>query len=165
MSKVPHYIYLRKPTGFGLASALDGIQFDGLTDVYNNIAMGSCTEKIVSELGITREAQDEYAIGSYKKAREAQEKGIFEWEIVDIVEQDQKGKEKRISKDEECQKFLPDKFAGLKPVFAKNGTITAANASKLNDGAATLILMSEDTAKERGLKPLARILGFEDAEV
>jgi acetyl-CoA C-acetyltransferase len=127
--------------------------------------MGSCTEKICTELGITRESQDEYAIKSYHKTREAQEKGIFDWEIVDIVEQDNKGKEKRINKDEECQKFFPDKFATLKPAFAKNGTITAANSSKINDGACSLLIMAEETAKERGLKPLARIVGFEDAEV
>lgn len=164
MSKAPHYIYLRKPTGYGHAQAVDSIQFDSLTDVYSNTLMGACTEKICSELGITREAQDQYAIQSYMKARKAQESGIFDWEIVDIVEQE-KGKEKRISKDEECQKFFPDKFPGLKPAFAKNGTITPANASKLNDGACTIIIMAEETAKERGLKPLARILGYEDAEV
>jgi acetyl-CoA C-acetyltransferase len=165
MSKAPHYIYLRKPTGYGHAQCVDSIQFDTLTDVYNNILMGSCTEKVCTELGITREAQDEYAIKSYQKTRDAQEKGIFDWEIVDIVEQDNKGKEKRINKDEECQKFFPDKFATLKPAFAKNGTITAANSSKINDGACSLLIMAEETAKERGLKPLARIVGFEDAEV
>ena len=165
MSKAPHYLFLRKATGYGHVQAVDSIQFDTLTDVYNNILMGSCTEKVCSELGITREAQDEYAIKSYNKAREAQEKGVFDWEIVDIVETDNKGKEKRHSKDEECQKFLPDKFPSLKPAFAKNGTITAANASKINDGACTIVLMAEETAKERGLKPLARIIGYEDAEV
>ncbi len=164
MSKAPHYIYLRKPTGYGHAQVVDSIQFDTLTDVYSNTLMGACTEKICSELGITREAQDQYAIQSYMKARKAQENGVFDWEIVDIVEQE-KGKEKRISKDEECQKFLPDKFPSLKPAFAKNGTITPANASKLNDGACTIIIMAEEVAKERGLKPLARIIGYEDAEV
>ena len=86
MSKLPHYIYLRKGQGYGHAQVVDSIQFDGLTDVYNNILMGSCTEKVCSEMGITREAQDEYAIQSYHKARKAQEAGIFDWEIVDIVE-------------------------------------------------------------------------------
>ena len=165
MSKAPHYMFLRKPTGYGHVQAVDSIQFDGLTDVYNNMLMGSCTEKICSEMGITREAQDQFAIQSYNRARQAQEKGLFDWEIVDVVEQDGKGKEKRISKDEECQKFLPEKFPSLKPAFAKNGTITAANASKLNDGACSVVIMAEDVAKERGLKPLARILGYEDAEV
>lgn len=127
--------------------------------------MGSCTEKVCSEMGISREAQDQWAIQSYNRARAAQESGKLDWEIVDIVETDNKGKEKRINKDEECQKFLPEKFPSLKPAFAKNGTITAANASKINDGACSLILMSEEAAKERGLKPLARILGYEDAAV
>jgi len=116
-------------------------------------------------MGISREAQDQWAIQSYNRARAAQESGKLDWEIVDIVETDNKGKEKRINKDEECQKFLPEKFPSLKPAFAKNGTITAANASKINDGACSLILMSEEAAKERGLKPLARILGYEDAAV
>jgi acetyl-CoA C-acetyltransferase len=165
MSKAPHYLYLRKPTGYGNAQAVDSIQYDTLTDVYNNILMGACTEKVCSELGLTREAQDEWAIQSYHRAREAQEKGIFDIEIVDIIEQDNKGKEKKISKDEECQKFLPEKFPTLKPAFAKNGTITAANSSKINDGACSIIIMAEDVAKERGLKPLARIIGYEDAEV
>ncbi len=86
MSKAPHYIYLRKPTGYGHAQVVDSIQFDTLTDVYSNTLMGACTEKICSELGITREAQDQYAIQSYMKARKAQENGVFDWEIVDIVE-------------------------------------------------------------------------------
>ena len=115
-------------------------------------------------MGITREAQDEFAIKSYEKARAAQSKGVLDWEIVDIVEEN-KGKQIRINKDEECQKFLPEKFPQLKPAFAKNGTITAANSSKINDGACSFVLMSEQAAKDRGLKPLARILGYEDGEV
>lgn len=89
---------------------------------------------------------------------------MLAWEICDVVIQDKKG-EKKISKDEECQKFLPDKFPGLKPAFAKNGTITAANSSKINDGACAFVLMSEAAAKERGLKPLARIVSFDDGAV
>lgn len=115
-------------------------------------------------MGITREAQDEYAIKSYNKTRKAQESGLLDWEITEVVEM-VKGKEQKITKDEECQKFLPEKFAGLKPAFAKNGTITAANASKLNDGACSIVIMAEEVAKERGLKPLARIIAYEDAEV
>lgn len=165
MSKAPHYMFLRKAAGYGHVEAVDSIQYDALTDVYNKILMGLCTEKVCSELGITREAQDEYAIKSYNRARAAQEAGVFDWEIVDVVEKDNKGKEKRIAKDEECQKFLPEKFPQLKPAFAKNGTITAANSSKLNDGACTIVLMAEEVARERGLKPLARILGYDDAAV
>ena len=165
MSKLPHYVYMRKPVAYGNTQLTDSIQFDGLTDAYNSMLMGSCTEKVCSEMGITREAQDEYAISSYLKARKSQETGVFDSEIVDIIETDGKGKEKKINKDEECQKFFPEKIPQLKPTFAKSGTITAANASKLNDGACALILMSEEAAKERGLKPLARIVGFEDGEV
>ena len=164
MSKSPHYMYLRKPTGFGEGMALDSIKYDGLTDVYNQILMGSCTEKVVSEMGISREAQDEFAIQSYEKARAAQEAGILDWETVEVILKGRKG-ETKIARDEECQKFMPDKFASLKPAFAKNGTITAANSSKINDGACAFVLMSEDAAKERGLKPLARIVAYEDAAV
>lgn len=165
MSKAPHLLYLRKPTGYGHASAIDAITFDGLTDAYNNILMGSCVEKNVSEMGISREAQDEFAIMSYTRARKAQENGWFRNEIQTISEVDRKGAEKVVSEDEECKKFMPDKFPGLKAAFQKEGTITAANASKINDGAVGIVLMSEETAKERGLKPLARIVGFDDAAV
>ena len=162
MSKAPHYMYMRTPTGFGNGTAVDSIQFDGLTDVYNSILMGSCVEKTCSEMGITREMQDEYAIESYNRARAAQEAGLFDWETVDVIQQTRKG-EVKFSRDEECRKFMPDKFPGLKPAFAKNGTITAANASKINDGAACMVLMSEEAAKKRGLKPLARLMAWEDA--
>ena len=164
MSKAPHYAYLRQATTYGENTLLDAIKSDGLTDVYNQILMGSCVEKVCSEMSISREAQDEYAIESYNRARAAQENGFFDWETVEIIQQDRKG-ERKFSRDEECQKFMPDKFAGLRPAFAKNGTITAANASKINDGAAALVLMSEQAAKDRGLKPLARIVGYEDAAV
>jgi acetyl-CoA C-acetyltransferase len=163
MSKAPHFLYLRKPTGYGNASAIDSIAFDGLTDAYNNIPMGSCVEKNVSKMGISRESQDEFAIMSYTRARQAQENGWFKSEIQNVSEVDRKGAEKVISEDEECKKFMPDKFPGLKPAFQKDGTITAANASKINDGAAGIVLMSEEAALERGLKPLARIVGFDDA--
>ena len=164
MSKSPHYMYLRKPTAFGESTVLDSIKHDGLTDVYNQILMGSCVEKVISDMSISREAQDEFAIESYNRARAAQEAGILDWETVEVVMQDRKG-EKKFSKDEECQKFLPEKFPGLKPAFAKNGTITAANASKVNDGAVGMVLMSEQAARDRGLKPIARILAYEDAAV
>ena len=116
MSKAPHLFYLRKPTGYGHASAIDSITFDGLTDAYNNILMGSCVEKNVSEMGISREAQDEFAIMSYQRARKAQENGWFKNEIQNISEVGKKG-ETIHSEDEECKKFMPDKFAGLRPAF------------------------------------------------
>lgn len=102
MSKVPHLMYLRQPTGYGHASMIDSIQFDGLTDVYNNMLMGACVEKNVSELGISRAAQDEYAIMSYTRAREAQKNGWFKDEIQVITEVDKKGKETIYAEDEEC---------------------------------------------------------------
>merc|ERR1712100_945394 len=111
MSKCPHYAYLRMPTAFGPGKLLDSIQADGLMDVYNNILMGSCVEKLCTEMNITREAQDAYAIASYEKTRANQEKGIFDWEIVDVIQQTKKG-ETIINQDEECKKFMPQKFAG-----------------------------------------------------
>lgn len=164
MSKIPHYAYLRMPTTYSHAKLIDGLMHDGLTDVYNGFAMGNCVEKTNSEFQITREQQDEYAIKSYEKAREAQVDGTFEWEISPVEEQTRKGKITH-EKDEECQKFMPDKFKALRPAFDKLGSITAANASKINDGASALILMEEEHALDRGLKPLARIIGFEDAAV
>ena len=161
MSKVPHYVNIRTPTTYAHSNLIDGLINDGLTDVYNSIPMGSCTEKVNAEMGITREMQDEWAIRSYNKARLASSDGTFDWEIVDIINQTSKG-EVKINKDEECQKFLPEKFAKLKPAFIKNGTITAANASKLNDGASCMILASEKYAKDKGLQPLARIVSYAD---
>ena len=112
MSKSPHYTFLRRPTSYGEATVLDSIKHDGLTDVYNNILMGSCVEKVCSEMGISRQAQDEYAIESYTRARAAQEAGILDWETVEVTQQDRKG-ERKFSQDEECQKFFPDKFPQL----------------------------------------------------
>jgi acetyl-CoA C-acetyltransferase len=164
MSNIPHYAYLRSPTTYAHARLIDGLMFDGLTDAYDNIAMGNCVEKTNRDFGFTREMQDEFAIKSYEKAREAQSNGTFDWEITAVSEETRKGTVTH-DKDEECQKFMPDKFTKLRPAFEKNGSITAANASKINDGASALILMEEDAAKARGLKPLARILGFDDAAV
>jgi len=113
---------------------------------------------------ISREAQDEYAIRSYERARENAKNGVFAAEIVEIIEKTAKG-ENRIFEDEECQKFLKDKFPLLKPAFSKTGTITAANASKLNDGACAFVVMAEEVALARGLKPLARIIAYDDAEI
>lgn len=164
MSNIPHYSYLRSPTTYSHAKLLDGIIFDGLTDVYNNVAMGNCVEKTNKDFGFTREQQDAYAIRSYERARAAQADGTFDWEITPVEEKTRKGTTLH-EKDEECQKFIPDKFPSLKPAFDKNGGITAANASKINDGASVLILMEESHAISRGLKPLARIIAYDDAAV
>lgn len=164
MSKCVHYQYLRSANVYGHSQVTDSIQLDGLTDVYNNILMGACTEKICGEMNITREAQDAFAIASYERARAAQSAGLFDFEISEVIQKTKKG-EIAIKMDEECQKFMPDKFPALKPAFAKTGTITATNASKINDGACAFVVMSEDAAKARGLEPLARIVAYEDAGV
>ncbi|CAK8991517.1 Acetyl-CoA acetyltransferase A, partial [Durusdinium trenchii] len=165
MSQVPHYMRARTATQYGNVSALDGIQHDGLTDPGKNILMGLCTEGVVKELGISREDQDAFAISSYEKARQAQADGVLASEIAEVVITDRRGKETVVSEDEECKKFFPEKFASLRPAFDKEGTITPANASKINDGAAALVLMDEQEAKDRGLQALARIVGYEDAAV
>lgn len=164
MSKIPHYAYLRAPTTYSHAKLIDGLMFDGLTDAYDNIAMGNCVEKTNRDFKFTREQQDKFAIQSYEKARQAQSDGTFDWEITPVEEETRRGK-KTHDKDEECQKFMPDKFASLRPAFEKSGSITAANASKINDGASALILMEEDEAKARGLTALARIVAFDDSAV
>lgn len=164
MSKCVHYQYLRAPNMYGHAQVQDSIQLDGLTDVYNNILMGACVEKIVAEQSITREQQDHFAIQSYERARAAQQAGVFDWEIQEVVQKTRKG-ETTIKTDEEPSKFFPDKYPGLKPAFSKTGTITPANASKINDGACAFLLMSEEAAKARNLQPLARIVAYEDAAV
>jgi len=164
MSKCVHYQYLRAPNVYGNSQVQDSIQLDGLTDVYNNILMGACSEKFCSELNITREAQDHFAITSYERARAAQAAGVFNWEITPVLQKTRKG-EVEIREDEEPKKFMPDKFPSLKPAFSKTGTITPANASKINDGACAFVMMSEDAAKARNLEPLARVVAYEDAGV
>ncbi len=166
MSLVPHYLYIRKPYPWGEATMVDGIQFDGLTDSFNRSLMGNCAEKTNKELNITRQEQDEYCISSYEKAITANKQGLLAKEIVPLILQDQKKKQEiTIGEDEECQRFLKDKIPTLKPVFEKNGTITAANASKNADGGCALVLMSEKLALEKGLKPIARVIGFADSEI
>jgi len=165
MSNAPHYLRIRKATGYGDTAAIDAIQFDGLTDAYDNVLMGKCTERVISEFGLTREEQDKFAIASYEKARAAQAAGYFVDEIVPVEIKGRKGDVTVVSEDEECKRFFPDKFGSLRPAFAKDGTITAANASKINDGAAAIVVMAESEAAARGLKPLARIVSYEDAAV
>ena len=166
MSLVPHYLYIRKPFPWGEATMVDGIQFDGLTDSFNGMLMGNCAEKTIKDLNISRQEQDEFCIASYEKAIAASKSGLFAKEIIPLIIQDKKTKKEiTISEDEECQRFLRDKIPSLKPVFDKNGTITAANASKNADGGCALVLMSEKLAKEKNLKPIARIIGFADSEI
>jgi len=157
MSNAPFYVMnTRKGTPFGNQQLLDGIAYDGLTDAYNNCAMGVCAEKTAEEMGISRELQDAYCINSYQKTIKAIEDGRLEGEIMPID---------KCERDEEPFKFKPEKIPLLKPVFAKSGTVTAANASKLNDGGAAVIIMSEEAVKRNNVKPMARIVSFADCEV
>lgn len=164
MSNVPYYLDKAR-TGYklGHGTLTDGLVKDGLWDVYNNFHMGSAAELCAREMNISREAQDDFAIQSYTWAAAAHEAKKYDAEIVP-VEIPQRGKDSIwVTADEEYTKVNFDKVRTLKPVFEKDGTVTAANASTLNDGASALVLMSGDKVKELGLKPLAKILGFADA--
>lgn len=165
MSNVPYYLDKAR-TGYrlGHGQITDGLVKDGLWDVYNDYHMGSAAELCATECHISREDQDAFAIASYKKAQAAQNEGKFTEEIVPVEVKDRKGEITLISNDDEPFAVKFDKIPSLKPVFKKDGTVTAANASTLNDGAAALVLMSADKAKELGLKPVARILAYADAQ-
>ncbi|WP_266202443.1 acetyl-CoA C-acyltransferase [Pontibacter kalidii] len=165
MSNVPYYLdKARFGSKLGHGQMIDGLLKDGLWDVYNDFHMGNAAENTARELKITREMQDEYAVNSYKKVAEASKAGLLKDEIV-AVEVPQRGKDPMVvAEDEEFSKVNFDKIPGLKPVFDKAGTVTAANASTLNDGAAALVLMSKEKAEELGVKPIAKIRGFADAE-
>jgi acetyl-CoA C-acetyltransferase len=165
MSNVPYYLdKARNGYRLGHGQLTDGLVKDGLWDVYNDYHMGSAAELCASECGFSREEQDAFAISSYKKSQSAQQEGRFTSEIVAVEIKDRKGDISLIDKDEEPFAVKFEKIAGLKPVFQKDGTVTAANASTLNDGAAALVLMSADKARELGLKPLAKILAYADAQ-
>ena len=166
MSNIPHYLKkVRQGFPLGNSEIIDGVIHDGLWDIYNDQHMGMCAEKCATDYDIGREEQDEYAVMSYQRAKEAVEAGIFKEEIESVDVASGRGKSTTISVDEEPTTASISKFARLRPAFKKdNGTVTAANASSLNDGAAAMVLMTEDAASELGLMPLARILGFGDAE-
>lgn len=164
MSNIPYYLLkARYGYRYGHGELLDGLQYDGLTDVYNHCAMGVCADNTAREMQITRQDQDNYAITSYRRAAEAWKAGRFNDEVVPVEIKDRKGNVTLFSEDEEYRNVNFEKIPGLKPVFGKEGTVTAANASTINDGAAALVLMSADRAKSLGLKPLAKIRGFADA--
>lgn len=164
MSNVPYYIpKARFGYKYGNAELIDGLVKDGLFEVYYKFPMGNCAENTAKEMNITREEQDAYAIQSYKRSAEAWEKGMFKDEIVPVEMLGRKGETILIDEDEEFRNVMFDKIPSLKPVFDKNGTVTAANASTMNDGASALVLMSKEKAEELGLKPLAKIRGFADA--
>jgi acetyl-CoA C-acetyltransferase len=163
MSLIPHYMNLRNGTKFGPATMIDGMQKDGLTDAYDNNAMGVCADLCAVEYNFTREDQDNFAIQSYERSAKAWEDGKFENEIVPVAVPQKKGDPIIISKDEEFTNVKLDRIPTLNAAFTKDGTVTAANASTINDGAAALILMSEEKAFSLGLKPLAYIKSYADA--
>jgi len=164
MSNVPYYVpKARFGYKYGNAELVDGLVKDGLFEVYYKFPMGNCAENTAKEMNITREQQDAYAIQSYQRSAAAWEAGMFKDEIVPVEMLGRKGETILMEEDEEFRNVMFDKIPSLKPVFDKNGTVTAANASTMNDGASALILVSKEKAEELGLKPLAKIRGFSDA--
>ncbi|SHJ26350.1 acetyl-CoA C-acyltransferase [Flavobacterium haoranii] len=163
MSLIPHYVHLRNGVKFGPTTMVDGLQKDGLTDAYDNNAMGVCADLCASEYNISREEQDRFAIQSYERSAAAWEAGKFNTEIVPVEVPQRRGEPIIVSKDEEFTNVKLDRIPSLPAVFTKEGTVTAANASTINDGAAALVLMSEEKANELGLKPLAYIKSYADA--
>lgn len=164
MSMVPHYLPNSR-NGFRLGDAklVDGMVLDGLTDVYNAQHMGNCAELCASEKNISREAQDAFAIESYNRAAAAWQAGKFKDEVVPVEVPQRRGDAIVVSEDEEYKNVKMDKIPQLRPVFQKDGTVTAANASTLNDGAAALVLMSKEKAEALGLKPIAKVVSHADA--
>ncbi len=165
MSNVPFYVdAMRWGNKYGNATLIDGLAKDGLTDVYDGLAMGNAAELCARECSISREEQDAFAIESYKRSQAAWEAGKFDNEIVPVEIPQRKGEPVIFNKDEEPFNVKFDKIAGLRPAFQKDGSVTAANASTMNDGAAAVLLMSKEKADELGLKPIARIVSYADAE-
>lgn len=163
MSLIPHYLHLRNGQKFGPAQMIDGMQKDGLVDAYDQNAMGTCADLCATEYNFSREDQDNFAIESYKKSAKAWEEGKFDNEVVPVEVPQRKGDPIIVKQDEEFKNVRMDKISSLRPAFSKDGTVTAANASTINDGAGAMILMSREKAEELGLKILATIKGFADA--
>lgn len=164
MSQVPFYLENNRwGAKYGHGQVIDGLAKDGLTDVYGSVPMGNCAETCAKEMNISREEQDNFAIESYKRSAAAWAAGKFKEEIIPVEVKTKKG-DILFSEDEEYKNVMFDKIPGLKPVFQKDGTVTAANASTMNDGAAALVLMSKEKVEALGLQPLAKIIGYADAE-
>ena len=163
MSLIPHYYHARSSTKFGPAMLEDGMQKDGLVDAYEQHAMGVCADECAVEHNFTREDQDAYAIQSYNRSADAWNTGKFDAEVVPVEVPQRRGEPIVVSKDEEYTNVKMDKIPNLRPAFTKEGTVTAANASTINDGAAALVLMSKEKADELGLHPLATISSYADA--
>ena len=162
MSNVPHYAMLRKQTKLGDETFTDGLLKDGLTDVYHHFHMGVAAEMCVAKYGLTREQQDEYALRSYARAAQAIKDGKFKNEIIPFKIAQKTG-DTMLQEDEDIYKIIPEKVGRLKPTFQEGGTITAANASNLNDGAAVIMLASKEAVEKYNLQPLARIISYADA--
>jgi acetyl-CoA C-acetyltransferase len=163
MSSIPHYVHMRNGVKFGPTTMMDGMQKDGLVDAYDNNAMGVAADLCAAEYKISREEQDAFAIESYERSSKAWDAGKFDSEIVPVAVPQRKGDPILVTRDEEFTNVKLDKIPSLNAVFTKDGTVTAANASTINDGAAAVILMSEDKAKAMGLTPLAYIKSYADA--
>lgn len=163
MSKAPHYLDGRQAVKLGNIQAVDGMVHDGLTDAYNQQHMGVCAELCAKEHGFSREDQDAFAIESYRRSAEAWAGGAFSSEIAAVAVPQRKGDPVMVTEDEEYRNVKIEKIPQLRPVFDREGSVTAANASTLNDGASALVLMAEETAQARGIQPLARILSNADA--
>ncbi|WP_321827957.1 acetyl-CoA C-acyltransferase [Maribacter dokdonensis] len=163
MSLIPHYVHMRTGTKFGPSTLIDGMQKDGLVDAYDQNAMGVCADACATKYEFSREDQDAYAIQSYKRSSEAWENGKFDNEVIPVAVPQRRGEPKMVIKDEEYSNVFIDKIPNLRPAFSKEGTVTAANASTINDGAAALVLMSKEKAIELNLTPLATIKSYADA--
>ncbi|MFA5574250.1 MAG: acetyl-CoA C-acyltransferase [Brumimicrobium sp.] len=163
MSSVPHYIDGRNGVKLGDIKVVDGMVKDGLTDAYGKIHMGVCADECATEYNISREEQDNFAINSYKKSAKAWENGWFDNEIIPVEVPQRKGEPIIIKEDEEYKNVMMEKIPTLRAVFSKDGTVTAANASTLNDGASALVLASKEAIEKYGLKPIARVVSYADA--
>lgn len=163
MSLIPHYYHARTATKFGPATLIDGMQKDGLVDAYDQNAMGVCADACATEYNFSREDQDAFAIQSYKRSTAAWDTGKFDNEIVPVEVPQRRGESIVVDRDEEFTNVRMEKIPALRPAFTKEGTVTAANASTINDGAGAMVLMSKEKAEELGLKPLATIKSYADA--
>ena len=163
MSQIPHYVHMRSGTKFGPSTLIDGMQKDGLTDAYDQNAMGICADLCATEHSFSREEQDAFAVQSYERSAKAWAEGKFDEEVVPVEVPQRRGEPVLVKEDQEYKNVKLDKIPTLRPAFTKDGTVTAANASTINDGAGAVVLMSEAKAKELGLKPLAYIKSYADA--
>ena len=163
MSQIPHYLHLRTGQKFGPAQMVDGMQKDGLVDAYDHNAMGVAADHCAKEHNYSREEQDKFAIQSYNRSKKAWQEGKFSEEVVPVEVPQRKGDPVIVDEDEEYRNVKMDKISSLRPAFSKEGTVTAANASTINDGAAALVLMSREKAEDMGMKVLATIKSYADA--